>query len=104
MSIKPLALALALAPAAIGAAFADETFYFTTGDFNLFPSGFGNAAGAPTTFAPFTQQINGDKLGLVSLTVSPTVPEPSSWALMLVGFAGLGLAGFRRARRTALAD
>jgi hypothetical protein len=40
----------------------------------------------------------------VSLTVSPTVPEPSSWALMLVGFAGLGLAGFRRARRMALAD
>ena len=194
MIIKSLALALALAPAAIGAASADETFYFTfndsafndvgvtetgwvtiadtglgvgairqdtivngsvtvsgtvygpedwvggsivdwslfplnlttqllgqnevvvctfgelapcgtsAGDFNLLPSAFGNAAGAPTTFAPFTQQINGDKLGLVSLTVSPTVPEPSSWALMLVGFAGLGLAGFRRARGTALAD
>jgi hypothetical protein len=26
------------------------------------------------------------------------VPEPSTWAMMLVGFAGLGLAGYRRAR------
>jgi PEP-CTERM motif len=26
------------------------------------------------------------------------VPEPSTWAMMLAGFAGLGLAGFRRAR------
>ena len=36
---------------------------------------------------------------------SPTVPEPSTWAMMLVGFAGLGFAGYRRARagRTTLA-
>jgi PEP-CTERM motif len=27
-----------------------------------------------------------------------TVPEPSTWAMMLLGFAGLGYAGFRRAR------
>ena len=50
-------------------------------------------------FAPLTQEINRDKLGLVSLTVSPTVPEPSSSALMLVRrFRGLGLAGFHRTR------
>ena len=29
---------------------------------------------------------------------SPTVPEPSTWAMMLLGFAGLGFAGIRRAR------
>jgi unsaturated chondroitin disaccharide hydrolase len=29
---------------------------------------------------------------------SPTVPEPSTWAMMLLGFAGLGYAGYRRAR------
>jgi hypothetical protein len=28
------------------------------------------------------------------------VPEPSTWAMMLLGFAGLGFAGFRRARLT----
>jgi hypothetical protein len=25
-------------------------------------------------------------------------PEPSTWAMMLIGFAGLGLAGYRRAK------
>jgi PEP-CTERM motif len=29
---------------------------------------------------------------------SPTVPEPSTWAMMLVGFAGLGFAGVGRVR------
>ena len=29
---------------------------------------------------------------------SPTVPEPSTWAMMLLGFAGLGFAGYRRAK------
>ncbi len=30
------------------------------------------------------------------------VPEPSTWAMALAGFAGLGLAGFRSARKTAV--
>ncbi len=35
---------------------------------------------------------------------SAPVPEPSTWAMMLLGFAGLGYAGYRRATiRTALA-
>ena len=40
----------------------------------------------------------GGKLILdVSFTpVGPPVPEPSTWALMLLGFAGLGFAGWRR--------
>ena len=34
-----------------------------------------------------------------------SIPEPSRWAMMLIGFAGLGYAGYRRARaaRTTLA-
>jgi hypothetical protein len=37
-----------------------------------------------------------------TLQVGPVVvtPEPSTWAMMLLGFAGLGLAGWRH-RRTA---
>jgi hypothetical protein len=27
----------------------------------------------------------------------PVAPEPSTWAMMLIGFAGLGLAAYRRA-------
>jgi PEP-CTERM motif len=34
--------------------------------------------------------------------VSPGVPEPSTWAMMGLGFAGLGFVGFRRARKTAV--
>jgi PEP-CTERM motif len=30
-----------------------------------------------------------------------TVPEPSTWAMMLLGFAGLGYAGYRSNRRAA---
>jgi hypothetical protein len=26
------------------------------------------------------------------------IPEPSTWAMMLLGFAGLGFAGFRNAK------
>jgi PEP-CTERM motif len=33
-----------------------------------------------------------------SLRGSP-VPEPSTWAMMLLGFAGLSFAGYRRARK-----
>jgi len=28
----------------------------------------------------------------------PTIPEPSTWAMMLLGFAGLGFAGYRRVK------
>jgi hypothetical protein len=28
----------------------------------------------------------------------PSTPEPSTWAMMLLGFAGLGFAGYRKAR------
>jgi hypothetical protein len=36
--------------------------------------------------------------------VGGPVPEPSTWAMMLVGFAGLGYAGDRKARQTAVAS
>jgi hypothetical protein len=32
-----------------------------------------------------------------------TVPEPSTWAMMALGFAGLGFAGYRRGRRASVA-
>jgi hypothetical protein len=32
-------------------------------------------------------------------TVTPGVPEPSTWTLMLLGFAGLGYAGYRQRSR-----
>ena len=35
--------------------------------------------------------------------VSGAIPEPSTWAMMLLGFAGLGFAAWRRVRQTAVA-
>ena len=34
-----------------------------------------------------------------TIDVAPTVPEPSTWALMLVGFGSLCFAGYKRPRR-----
>jgi hypothetical protein len=31
-----------------------------------------------------------------------SVPEPSTWAMMVLGFAGLGYAAFRRAKARAV--
>jgi hypothetical protein len=33
-----------------------------------------------------------------TIDVSGGVPEPSTWAMLGIGFAGLGYIGFRRAR------
>jgi hypothetical protein len=30
------------------------------------------------------------------------IPEPSTWAMMLIGFAGIGFAAYRRKNKTAL--
>jgi len=32
-------------------------------------------------------------------SVTPTIPEPSTWAMMLIGFGGLGFMGWRRVNR-----
>ncbi len=45
--------------------------------------------------------LSGAYIGLANLTVgsASVVPEPSTWALMLLGFASLGFAGYNRAKR-----
>jgi hypothetical protein len=48
------------------------------------------AVGDPPTITQFNAAF--------SLSGS-VVPEPSTWAMMLLGFAGLGFAGYRRTRR-----
>jgi hypothetical protein len=71
----------------------------------LWSLAFGGNAGSPdldgnanTLF--FTDGLNGETQGLF-FSIVP-VPEPSTWAMMLVGFGGLALFAARR-RRAALA-
>jgi hypothetical protein len=47
------------------------------------------------------QGIGDEGWGIEGVTV--TTPEPSTWTMMLTGFAGLGWASYRAARRTAAA-
>jgi hypothetical protein len=49
-------------------------------------------------------QYGADSLTLLSTTVTLTdgVPEPSTWAMMILGFAGVGAMSYRRRRRVAL--
>jgi len=37
-----------------------------------------------------------------SLTIASAVPEPSTWAMMILGFVGLGTIAYRRKSRTAV--
>jgi hypothetical protein len=51
----------------------------------------------------FTYQLQADTFGRDRDLIqghTTSIPEPSIWAMMLLGFAGLGLVGCRRARET----
>jgi hypothetical protein len=41
--------------------------------------------------------------GSWSVSVSQSVPEPATWTMMLLGFVGLGFAGYRASRRSTAA-
>ena len=66
---------------------------YTTNPSDLSQFGISLDAGNQTT----TATISG-----LSLTDSPevaAVPEPSTWAMMVLGFAGVGFLSYRRTRR-----
>src|SRR5271163_3465906 len=48
----------------------------------------------------WTAGLTGDNVVTSVTFSSTTVPEPSTWALMLLGFAGLGYAGCRSTRKS----
>jgi len=65
----------------IGEVFADGAYYFVGTQSS--ENGFYPALGANSA---------------IIAVASSTIPEPSTWAMMVIGFAGLGFAGYRRAR------
>ena len=50
--------------------------------------------------APGLQRICFD--ATFSATFTSAVPEPSTWAMMILGFAGVGFMAYRRRNNTAL--
>jgi hypothetical protein len=73
-----------------------------TAAFRIYSFGAGISLDVPVTLDDFIY----DSTGTVTITeTAVTAPEPSTWAMMLIGFAGLGFAGWMGARRRgALAD
>jgi PEP-CTERM motif len=64
----------------------------------------GDPAAAGAYFVEITGVSGGGSLRLAidgNVTATDPVPEPSTWAMMLLGFAGLGFAAYRASRRTA---
>jgi hypothetical protein len=56
-------------------------------------------------YSGFTLAKVGDRFGFTYNLADPplSVPEPSTWAIMLLGFAGLGYAAYRRTKRDSVA-
>jgi hypothetical protein len=59
-------------------------------------SEFNSGSSFPTTGGAFVLNSVGESATFTSETSA--IPEPSTWAMMLIGFAALGYAGYRRAR------
>jgi hypothetical protein len=107
-----------LAIASLGQAGVKASFVFTSSDFALFGGGPSTAwGGGPlTSSGNVVYGVEGN--GLVQfygsyksiswtnpvfenyyvVTVG-TVPEPATWAMMLLGFAGIGFVGYRKSRK-----
>jgi len=66
-----------------------DTFVVPTGDTKLY---FGFADGAGFNLASGYYQDNN---GSLSVSVS-AIPEPSTWAMMILGFLGVGFLSYRR--------
>lgn len=61
-------------------------------------------------FTDFGQSITsvtinspGDIISVDDVLYSSAIPEPTTWAMMLIGFVGLGFAGYRRTKQNQLA-
>jgi hypothetical protein len=61
---------------------------------------------SPFSVTELYQISSGGLSGAANDTIdlsAATVPEPATWAMMLLGFAGLAFAGYRKPRRAASA-
>ena len=85
-----------------------ETLQLSDGNFNLFgaPGWTGLVIGFQESSAEITKIVytNGEIAvrDISILSSTSAVPEPSTWAMMILGFAGIGLMAYRRKSKPAL--
>ena len=77
----------------------------SVGYYDTFSQTFATTPGETYRYSfAFTQGYEGPSELVVTATAAaatPTIPEPSTWAMMLLGFAGLAFVGYRGTRRGA---
>jgi PEP-CTERM motif len=82
---------------------ADTVFDFAAGGVSEFEIlGISDSLGLNANSATdFVTQLAFTSSGMFTGTMTPviSIPEPSTWAMMLLGFAGLGYIGYRTSRR-----
>lgn len=88
-----------------------DNYFYTTGSF-VDGSGLGfTTAGGTSASLYFASAASRYQLtttnpfstGYVTATATPAVPEPATWAMMLIGFGSVGVALRRRAARATVA-
>ncbi len=71
-------------------------FLLSAGEFGLSTSPNHGNGGTGALFAADITNANGITGPVGALTLTAAVPEPSTWAMLLLGFAGVGFAAYRR--------
>jgi hypothetical protein len=67
---------------------------------DLFDNGVGAFSGVNYGGFGVVVATSETQLDRVAAGVTATAPEPSTWAMMILGFVGLGFVGYRKARKT----
>ena len=63
------------------------------------PANFGvSLAGVTNTLVTFASMEDPNHPPELVISMSPAVPEPSTWAMLLIGFAGMAFRGYRKLR------
>jgi hypothetical protein len=73
----------------------DANYLLSASSFTLSTRTSGNG-GTPALFAVDITNIEGETGPVGALTFTNAVPEPSTWAMMILGFFGVGFMAYRR--------
>jgi PEP-CTERM motif len=63
---------------------------------SAYTASFSDTLGPGTYYAEITGTVNVPRLGVGGTVTTLAVPEPSTWVMLGIGFAGIGLAGLTR--------